>query len=137
MQEQSALVIADTSIWIDYLSGRNARVGDAVARLIDDAKMALVGIVLMELLRGTRGEGEQRRLEDQLHGVVFIEMTIGAWRRAGVMSAELDTQGTPTPRSDVIIAALALEHGLELYTRDKHFERIPGLRLYQAEGDTP
>ena len=129
------MVVADTSIWIDYLRGRDSRVADAVARLIDDADIGLVGVVLLELLRGTRGEAEQRRLEEQLQGAAFIEMTRDTWRRAGLLMAELDSQGMPIPVSDLIVAAIAMENGHEVFTRDKrHFERIPGLRLYQPEG---
>jgi predicted nucleic acid-binding protein len=64
-------------------------------------------------------------------------MTAKAWRRAGLLSAELDSLGTRIPPSDVILGALALEGGHEVFTPDNHFRRIPGLRLYQPEGGAP
>jgi len=125
------LVIADTAIWIDYLRGRQSSQGDEVARLIDDGAVALAGVVFAELLRGVRTPERQHRLERELSGASFLNMSKAAWRRAGLLSSDLEARGQAIPMTDVFIAALALEGGHELYTRDKHFERIPGLRLYK------
>ncbi len=37
--------------------------------------------------------------------------------------------GTPIPTNDLWIAALAQRHGLPVYTRDTHFQAVPGLVL--------
>ena len=129
------MVIADTTLWIDYLRNQRSAYGDEMLRLIDDGRVALIGVVLTELLRGLRTHEERQRLEWQLRGATFLEMTKAAWRRAGVLSADLDARGQPIPMTDVFIAALALEDDHELFTRDQHFERIPGLRLYKPEGE--
>ncbi len=39
--------------------------------------------------------------------------------------AQLRSQGTPIPTNDMWIAALALQHGLILYSRDRHFDHLP------------
>jgi predicted nucleic acid-binding protein len=41
---------------------------------------------------------------------------------------KLKDAGTPIPENDVWIAALALQHGLPLVTRDVHFDAVVGLR---------
>jgi tRNA(fMet)-specific endonuclease VapC len=41
----------------------------------------------------------------------------------------LKRAGTPIPTNDIWIAALALRHGLPLYTRDAHFGAVAGLVL--------
>ena len=38
---------------------------------------------------------------------------------------QLRKQGTPIPTNDLWIAALALQHDLLLFTRDKHFDHLP------------
>jgi predicted nucleic acid-binding protein len=35
----------------------------------------------------------------------------------------------PIPDNDVWIAALALQHGLRLFTKDNHFKEVDGLEL--------
>ena len=42
---------------------------------------------------------------------------------------QLKNQGTPIPTNDIWIAAVAFQHGLELYTFDNHFLQINGLLL--------
>jgi len=37
--------------------------------------------------------------------------------------------GTPVPENDLWIAAVALEHGLPVATRDAHFSQVPGLSV--------
>ena len=42
---------------------------------------------------------------------------------------QLRKLGTPIPTNDIWIAAAAFQHGLQLYTLDKHFHIIEGLLL--------
>ena len=42
---------------------------------------------------------------------------------------QLKSQGTPIPTNDIWVAAVAFQHGLELYTLDNHFFNINGLLL--------
>jgi predicted nucleic acid-binding protein len=42
--------------------------------------------------------------------------------------AQLRKQGTPIPANDIWIAALAVQHGLQLFSRDEHFDRLPQLQ---------
>lgn len=41
--------------------------------------------------------------------------------------AELRRKGTLIPTNDIWIAALAIQHGLALFTRDRHFDHVPRL----------
>ena len=55
---------------------------------------------------------------------------------AGIYAAlkkQLRQQGTPIPENDIWIGAAALEHGLELLTDDRHFEKLPQVRVRWPE----
>ena len=39
--------------------------------------------------------------------------------------------GITLPLSDILIAAIAMENNLSIYTLDKHFEQIPNLKRYR------
>ena len=41
--------------------------------------------------------------------------------------AQLREQATPIPTNDLWIAALVIQHGLTLLTRDRHFKHLPQL----------
>ena len=88
----------------------------------------MVGRVLAELMRGLRRERD--RVDHLLLAVPFFETNRAAWIRAGEFALDFELQGNRVPLGDLVIAATVIEHDLELLTRDKHFERVPGLRLY-------
>jgi tRNA(fMet)-specific endonuclease VapC len=50
-------------------------------------------------------------------------------RTYGALLVQMRRAGTPIPINDLWIAALTMQHGLRLLTRDRHFERIPQLSL--------
>lgn len=47
----------------------------------------------------------------------------------GRAALALKAIGRPIPNSDLWIAALCVEHGLPIITRDHHFDHVPGLRV--------
>jgi predicted nucleic acid-binding protein len=129
------MIIADANIWIDFFKRPNDRLSEVLDALLRERRVALVGIILAELLRGARSERELGVMNHVLDGPDYIEMNRNDWSRAGRISMELDSTGQRIPVTDALIAAIALEGQHEVFTRDKrHFERIPGLRLYQPEG---
>lgn len=130
------MVIPDSDVWIDYFKNPASPQAMALDALISLDEAALVGIVVTEVLRGARTTARQRKIQQMFEGVDYVETSLRSWTRAGIIAAALDAEGTPIPLPDAIVAAVAIEEGHELFTRDKHFERIPGLRLYRPEGDS-
>jgi predicted nucleic acid-binding protein len=79
--------------------------------------------------RGRRPSENEKRLSYFLsqNGIVTVGVDGPVSHRyAGVHDA-LRAKGRPIPTNDLWIAAIALEHGLVLYTRDPHFAAVPGL----------
>lgn len=124
------MVIADSDVWIDYLNGITSVDSDALAALLEADDVNLTGIVLAELTRGARSDKERQRLNDIFAGIPYLESERHVWERAGRLAQTLDAKGQPLALPDVLLAAIAIENNHELLTRDKHFSRIPGLRLY-------
>jgi predicted nucleic acid-binding protein len=56
-------------------------------------------------------------------------VTAQTWASAAKLSSELRKKGITLPMSDIIIAAVALEHNLTIMTEDQHFQQIAGLLL--------
>jgi tRNA(fMet)-specific endonuclease VapC len=124
-------VLLDTSAYSGLMKG------DAELRdLLSAAGQVLVpSVVLGELRsgfrRGSREAVNLRQLEQflakPLVRVVDVSSDTAAWY------AEVDfylfSKGRPIPRNDVWIAALAMEHGAILLTRDAHFRELPLLPI--------
>ena len=90
-------------------------------------------IVLGELMFGFRnGKNFKNNIDDlndflehEMITLVHInEITADRYSR---IATQLKFRGTPIPTNDIWIAAQTMEHGAELITSDRHFEKIDGL----------
>ena len=60
------MVIADTSVWVDFLRGSEVSQCETLALLLEEQEVALCDRVLQEVLQGVRGDGEFRRVSARL-----------------------------------------------------------------------
>ena len=130
MKREGRNVLIDTSAWVEFFRGSSGTAGE-VAKLIEEGRAVICGVISYELLQGTKSAEEAERLTGVLPALNYVEMTSDLWIRAGKLSAGLRRKGITLPMSDVLIGALALEHDLEVLTVDEHFASIPGLKRYQ------
>jgi predicted nucleic acid-binding protein len=126
------MVIVDTSAWVSFLKSPVTPEGKTVKELVERQEALLVGMVLAELLHGLGSDKDLADLLDAVAGVSYLECTRETWERAGLLARRLRRDGRQLPMSDIVVAALAVQHNLPLYTLDKHFEQVPGVRLYRG-----
>ncbi|ACI21120.1 PIN domain-containing protein [Thermodesulfovibrio yellowstonii] len=126
---QTKGVIIDTSVFISFLRGAEA--APFVIKLLKENKAYINGIIIAELIQGLKNFKEESNLIELLKAVNTLEITVDIWIKAGKLSLDLKRKGINIPLTDVATAALAFEHDMELYTFDKHFDLIPGLKIYK------
>lgn len=116
----------DTNRWSDLSAGRRE-----VRDVLENAdELFLPFVVVAELhygfLRGTRVKENERDLARLIReldvNVLFPDDT--TLTGYGGLRAQLAKQGTPIPTEDIWIAALTLQFGLTLYSRDEHFRHL-------------
>ncbi|MGV3622627.1 MAG: type II toxin-antitoxin system VapC family toxin [Archangium sp.] len=80
-------------------------------------------------LNGTKSRENLRVLEAFLDDadVEVLACDEETARRYAELRLQLKRQGTPIPMNDIWIAALALQHGATLFTRDSDFDHLPQL----------
>jgi predicted nucleic acid-binding protein len=132
------LLDTDWAVW--WLRGRSEVVTRLTAWERDGLGISIV--TLAELYegveRGQHPDVTRPALErDFLEMVILIPFSRQAAARFGRESARLRRLGQPLPDFDLVVAATALEHGLTLLTEDRHFERIPGLRIRRVDETSP
>ncbi|MEW5738475.1 MAG: type II toxin-antitoxin system VapC family toxin [Myxococcota bacterium] len=112
---------------------------DAVPEVVDTvarAREVFVPLFVLAELRagfalGRRGRENERTLTRFLDkpGVELLVPGESTTRAYAELYRQLRSQGTPIPTNDLWIAALVVEHGLSLLTRDPHFRHLPQLEL--------
>ncbi|MEO6807495.1 MAG: type II toxin-antitoxin system VapC family toxin [Isosphaeraceae bacterium] len=88
-------------------------------------------ITVMEVIRGFQKKQAARQLQMFLANIVSEEVLSfdpAAAELAGRIEGDLERTGQLIGRADPMIAAIALQHGLELITGNTaHYQRIQGL----------
>lgn len=131
MSEKSSGILADTSVWIEFFKQRS-ETGDALEALILQGSVRVCGVILFELVQGVKSEAERSKILGAVSHLPYVEMSPSLWQKTGDLSSSIRKKGLTIPLSDILIAAVALEYNLTVFTLDGHFEQIPGLQIYNA-----
>jgi predicted nucleic acid-binding protein len=100
-------VLVDTSYWIEFFNRPESEEAARVKGLIQADQAFLTGIVLAELLQGTRTVAELAELRAALAAVECVETTPDLYARAGTLGFDLRRGGVTVPITDCTIAAAA------------------------------
>jgi tRNA(fMet)-specific endonuclease VapC len=117
----------DTNRYTDFCRG-----DDEVVELLETAAEIHLPFVVLGELRAGFAVGRQARFNEGLLRRFLLRDGVGVlfaddqttYHYAGVYR-QLRKQGTPIPTNDMWIAALVLQHNLELCARDRHFDHLP------------
>jgi predicted nucleic acid-binding protein len=121
------VILVDSSAWIEYDratgSPANLRVRRALA---DEAPLATMGIVLLELLAGARSERHADDLRRLLARCRFLPLEEPSDQEAAAALYRTCRHGGETVRRlpDCLIAVVAIRSGAELLHRDADFDAI-------------
>ncbi len=120
------MILVDTSVWIDFFTGRDLPHVVRLEHLIlDNEDLALCGIILTEILQGIGDDTMYRRVRRDLSPLIMLPMPETVFVRAADIYRKLRKQGvTIRKTNDCIIAATALEHHCSLLHNDKDFAPI-------------
>ena len=128
-------VVADTSIWVEYLRGGRRAGTSTLDDLLEAGEIVLCGPVCAELLAGASAE-QRDELAELFASLPWADLDREGWRTVGEVAARLRQNGESVPLTDIAIAAAAVAHGAAVWTRDSDFRRIAGalteLDLYDA-----
>jgi len=123
-------MILDTTVLIDLQRELRRGQPGAASRLLEASGLSPVFITFVTRMEFAEGfeEGARPAFERFLSGFrVLWPDDETAWLSARI-SRTLRAAGEPVGDHDLWIAALAIQHGHTLYSRnDKHFSRISGL----------
>jgi len=120
--------LIDTSSWIDAMR----RDGDADVRarvqaLMQSGEAAWCDFVRLELWNGLRGAAERKQMEALEVDVTRLPTTDAVWDRARELARRARAAGLTVPGADLLIAACAWEHGVEMEHDDAHLTALAAL----------
>ena len=121
-----AVVLVDTTVWVDFFNDRNTPYVQTLERLVaDEEDICTCGIVLAEVLQGIREDAHYRRTLSRFDSFLFLPMERHTFVRAAELYRSLRRRGITIRKPvDCMIAAVAIEHGVALLHNDRDFDPI-------------
>ena len=124
------MILADTTVAIDFLRTPTPR----LLKIIQSNHAAISGITVAEIYAGAKALPDLARYTAALSVFGTIAIPDAIWPVLGRNLFALRRRGITVPLADAIIATLAIENDLELWTYDAHFAMIrvvlPQLKLF-------
>ncbi len=122
-------VLIDTNIYSLAMRG-DRHVTDALKKI---DQIGISAISIGELFSGFKGGNFEERNKTELN--IFLDSPRVMIFPIDVETADfyasilnnLKSKGTPIPTNYIWIAAVAFQNGFKLFSKDKHFNVIPGL----------
>ena len=120
----------DTSIIIQVFT-KNNNVAEVLEQL---EEIFIPTIVLGELWYGAFKSGNASKhsiqIESFVHQCIIVPIDMQTAGFYGNIKAELASKGKLIPENDIWIGACALQFNIPLFTNDRHFESITGIKLF-------
>ena len=124
-------LLIDTNIYSGALRGD----AEIIAVLRRVSHIGIASISIGELLSGFRAGKREKESRQELGKfldsprVTIHTVDENTAEHYSSILNQLKKIGKPVPTNDIWIAAVAFQHGLQLYTLDHHFSYIQGLLL--------
>ncbi|MCV6614767.1 MAG: PIN domain nuclease [Cellvibrionaceae bacterium] len=129
------MILADTSVWIDYLNGKISPPTDLLDNCLVEGTLAMGDLILLEILQGIRSDKDYKQVKTKLslleqHAMLSPSLALKsaenyrALRKKGV---------TIRKTNDIIIASFCINHKMPLLFSDRDFKPfVQALGLRQA-----
>jgi predicted nucleic acid-binding protein len=125
-------VLVDTDILIEVSRGRNGAVVAAWRALAVETEtlLALTPVTVAELWRGVR-EPERAALAELTRTMLCVDLDRQAGERAGEYMRRFGPSHA-VELADALLAAVAVEHGMLLWTRNRRHYPMPEIRFFSS-----
>ena len=125
------MICIDTSVWVAALRDRESAAGRRLDALLDRDEAALPIPVRVELLSGA-SRADRPRLQRALSGLPVLLPTAETWDRIDDWVQQAGDRGHRFGVGDLLIGAIAAEHGLSLWSFDNDFQRMHNLGFIKS-----
>lgn len=131
-------VLVDTPIW--SAAFRRAEGTASASRrqlelLIADGAVEIIGPIRQELLSGIRDKSKFDLLRRRLRVFPDLEITPADYESAAACCNQCRAEGIQGSSTDFLICAIAIEHGLSIFTDDRDFigyQKVLPVRLHPS-----
>jgi len=120
------MILVDTSVWIEAFRRASGVEGSHLRILLDAGDVAISPPIRIELLSGS-GASDLPRLRRVLSALPLLAPSASCWERMEGFVEKAVPAGRRFAVADLLIAAVAAEHDLAIWSLDRDFAEMAGL----------
>jgi predicted nucleic acid-binding protein len=124
------MILVDTSVWIAYFRAADRHLTIHMQVLLEEDQVALAVPIKIEILSGSPAR-EWTRLRRVLEALPLIIPSNSTWERMEGWIEKAVAKGERFGMADLLIAALAVDWGVSLWSLDSDFVRMQKLGFVQ------
>jgi len=117
-------VLIDTSVWIEFFRKRESPVSLNIREWLKLNQVYYTGPIVVELYQGAKTTKEIQIINQLLDTINYVDITREHYHHAGLTSQKAARDGKIFSTIDMIIAAVAHDENLSLFSLDHHFLEI-------------
>jgi len=122
------MILADASIIIQFW--RNPT--EEVKQVFIQNQVFISGITRAELYFGAKDKNQLLKIQNALNDFDEVQINQNTWENLGINLFTLKSNGITVPFQDALLATIAIENDLDVWTLDNHF-RIMQLVLSELK----
>ena len=116
------MIVVDTSVWIEFLKGKNSQISESFISLLKKRKVMAMSPVFGELLQGAKKEKDRKIIAKFWQNLPKVDEE-SAFIKAGELSYKHKLIDKGIGLIDAYILAIALENDFSVWTLDKKLQR--------------
>lgn len=117
------MVLVDTSIIIDFIN--NNKYKEEITILLANKEFSTTEMIIMEVLQGIKDDKTYDKINAFLESLPLVEVKYEDFLEAANIYRTCRKRGITIRKSiDCIIAAIAINNNLELFSNDRDFDNI-------------
>jgi hypothetical protein len=129
------MILLDASVIVDLWR----KPTDRVREILESNYPYVAGVTRAELMRGARDPSDLMNVEGALADFSNLPTKEATWLQLGRNVYALRRAGISVPFQDVLLATLAIQNRLEVWTYDAHFQMmqrvLTDLKLFQPDAE--
>lgn len=132
--EKKAMIVVDTSVWIDYVNGKNTPQTNILDIDLQNHRIITGDLILTEFLQGFKSDSDYRKAKKMMEALDYYDFVGKNIALKAARNFRLLRKKGITIRKtiDVLIATFCIENNFYLLHNDRDFdpmEKILGLSI--------
>lgn len=122
-------ILLDTNIVIELFKGNMHLLNILGSKTFIYLPFAVLGELFLGAYKSANPDKHLNQINSFVKECIVINANEETANQYAIIKSQLFKKGKPIPENDIWIAAIANQHGLELYTKDNHFKEVDNLSV--------